>query len=72
VKNFLRSGFVNRPLPSARLVAIESRTVQLINEKVIATGKGFRAGGNSVREINGLLVDQKVFEHESHVDIRKS
>ena len=62
-KKFVRSGVVNRPLPSARLVAIErGGAIELIGEEVIATRKSLRKRGNFVGEGDGLLIDLQFLE----------
>lgn len=45
----------------------QRRAVQLVDQKIIATRKGFGLGGTSIRKIHSLLIDLKVLEHESHL-----
>ena len=40
-------------------------------KEVVAAWEGFRQGGGVIGEINGLLVDDEVLEHEGHVDLLK-
>ena len=66
MKEFLRSGLVNRPFPSAKVVAIESAALELINQKIVAPRKSFSPGSYTVRKIYGLLIDLKILEHKGH------
>ena len=67
IKKFRRSGFVKRPFPAARLVAIEERgSIQLVDEKTVTTREALAQCRDFVSEIDGLLVDIELLEHEGH------
>src|SRR5690348_1258267 len=41
-------------------------SVQLVGEEVIAAGNGLSQCYNMFGEIDGLLIDRQIFEHECH------
>ena len=67
VKKLRRSGFVKRPFPSARLVAIGKRgAIQLVDEEAVAAWEAFGQCGDLIGEVDGFLIDLELLEHEGH------
>ena len=48
----------------------QRRPVELVDEEVVTTGELLRLRSHTVSEIDGLLIDLQVFEHECHERIR--
>jgi hypothetical protein len=50
---------------------MDSGTVELVDQEVIAAGKFFGVRGDLVSEIHGLLVDLEILEHEGHSGVEE-
>jgi hypothetical protein len=67
VKKLRRSGFVKRPFPLGQTGSDrKGGAIQLVDEEAIAAWEAFGECSNFVGEVDGLLIDLELLEHEGH------